>query len=292
VGFALGLLDLKVEGVHPGPVEAGAVVVFGVVAVVEPEEVVDAFVGGDAPGEGEVGVSAVVEVVAVEVGEAVAEVVEGEIGEHEFPVEEEAGEVEDYEGGDFENAEVGVGGVAAFDFAVDGLGIVTEVREEDVGEDIFGLAVVAVAIDGEPVGDFAGGIGAVGVAHVVSAVDGVVEGLGEADGEGFEEGEAFVEEIELEVGVVEEVVGDAVDVPGDGDGPDQAQGDEVVPGEAEISEGVVEEDEVGRVCEGGEDGDDVPRGIGQEDGVLVFCHMICPTAGNCNGKWEEIKRER
>jgi hypothetical protein len=49
--------------------------VLGVVAVIEPKPVVELVVAAHSPGDGLVGIAAVVEVIAIEIGEAVAEII-------------------------------------------------------------------------------------------------------------------------------------------------------------------------------------------------------------------------
>jgi hypothetical protein len=99
---------------------------------------------------------------------------------------------------------------------------------------------------------------------VVAAVDGVVEGLREADGDGFEEGEGVVEWGEFEVGVVEEVVGDAVDVPGDADRINKPETDEPIPFQMQVRKGEEEKDQVGKVGKSRQHRNDIEPGIGEE----------------------------
>src|SRR6478672_742637 len=91
---SLFLGKLILQFLHLRPVHARAIMMLGVVAIVEPEPVVELVVGTDAPSEGDVGLAAVVEVVAVEVREAVAEVPEGEEVNDESPVEDSGDDIE------------------------------------------------------------------------------------------------------------------------------------------------------------------------------------------------------
>jgi hypothetical protein len=91
-GALLLVGDLFVELAHFRPVHLRAEVVLGVVAVVEPDPIVEPVIAAHAPGDGQVGVAAVVAVVAVQVREAVAEIIKRQVeAEHEAPVQHEAG---------------------------------------------------------------------------------------------------------------------------------------------------------------------------------------------------------
>src|SRR4051794_14642874 len=87
-GGALLLHDLVAEGLHSCPVHLRAEMVLGMVAVVEPDPVVKPVVATYAPGDRLVRVTAVVPVVAIEVGETVAEVPEGKEEQDVMPVQD------------------------------------------------------------------------------------------------------------------------------------------------------------------------------------------------------------
>src|SRR4051794_9266872 len=73
-GGALLFDDLIVEGLHPGPVHLGPKMMLGGKAVKKPDPVVELVVAAPPPGDRLVGVPAVMPVVTIEVGEAMAEV--------------------------------------------------------------------------------------------------------------------------------------------------------------------------------------------------------------------------
>ena len=83
---ALRLSNLLMELFHLGPVQLRPEMVFGVVAVVEPKQVVPFVVRTDAPGDRLVRVAPVMKEITVQVGAAVPEVIEGQEVEPEFPV--------------------------------------------------------------------------------------------------------------------------------------------------------------------------------------------------------------
>ena len=72
--------------VHLRPVHLGTEMMLGVVAVVEPEPVVELVITADTPGNRLVGIAPIMEIVAVEVGKAVAQVIKGQEEDDEVPV--------------------------------------------------------------------------------------------------------------------------------------------------------------------------------------------------------------
>ncbi len=82
---------------------------------------------------------------------------------------------------------------------------------------------------------------------------------------------SFVEEVGFEVGVVEKIVGDAVDVPGDRDAPDKAHHTPGPPGHA--TKGVEEQAQIGEMADAREDGNNVPVGVSEKPGVFIFGHV-------------------
>src|SRR2546423_769836 len=80
---------------------------------------------------------------------------------------------------------------------------------------MFGFAVMPMLVDRKPIDGLAACIRPVRVSLVMLHVNAIVEGLAKTDRDRLEKGKEAVEERGTEVGVVNEVVGDAVDVPGD-----------------------------------------------------------------------------
>ena len=68
--------DRLMELLHFHPVHARAEMMFGVVAVIEPDEIIERVITADTPRNGLVRVSAVMFEIAVERGQAVAQIVE------------------------------------------------------------------------------------------------------------------------------------------------------------------------------------------------------------------------
>src|SRR5689334_24112754 len=86
--------ELPLKLLHLRPMHARAIMVLGMVAVVEPEPVVELVIGAHAPGERDVRLASIMQVVAVEVREAVAEIPEGKEENDEPPVEDSGGDIE------------------------------------------------------------------------------------------------------------------------------------------------------------------------------------------------------
>src|SRR4051812_15442345 len=86
-GGALLFDDLIVEGLHPGPVHFRPEMMLGVEAVEEPDPIVELVVTAYAPRYRLVGVPAVMAVVTVQVGKAMAEVPEADEKNDVVPVE-------------------------------------------------------------------------------------------------------------------------------------------------------------------------------------------------------------
>jgi hypothetical protein len=96
-------------------------------------------------------------------------------------------------------------------------------------------------------------------------VNAIVERLAKTDCDRLEKGKEAIEERGTEIGVVNEIVGDAVDVPGDADRIKKAE-DQHHP-ERHAREKEEHPEEIGAVEKRGGDGDDVPAGKREHPGV-------------------------
>ena len=79
--------DLLAQGLHPDPVHLRTEMMLGVVTVKKPDPIVKLAIATYAPGERFVRIAAVVPVIAVEVGKAVAKVIKGKKETDVVPVE-------------------------------------------------------------------------------------------------------------------------------------------------------------------------------------------------------------
>ena len=82
---------------------------------------------------------------------------------------------------------------------------------------MFGFTVVPVFINRNPIDSFTGLIRPVGIAFVMLQVNAFVENLAKPNGHRFHDAERTIEQRGPEVRIMDEVVGNAVDVPGDAD---------------------------------------------------------------------------
>ncbi len=85
--FALLLDNLVPKRAHPGPVNLWPKVVFGVVAVVEPDPIIKLLIAANAPRDRFIRISTVMPVVAVQVGKTVPEIPKGEKETEVVPVQ-------------------------------------------------------------------------------------------------------------------------------------------------------------------------------------------------------------
>ena len=247
--------------------------VLGVVAVVEPDPIVERMVAADAPRDGLLGVAAVVEVVAVQVREAVAKIVERDEEEHELPVHEKHGDVEGHEPDDLDDAPDRLFLVLDLEFLDDRERVVAQVAEEGVAPDALGIVVVVgVAIDGNPVDGVAALVVLVAVAAMVPRVDSVVGDLRKAERKRLHEAESAVEKGRDKKGIVNKIMADAVDVPPDADGVGEAHADEHPPRRVPVGEGQVEQDDEYGVEHAGDGGKRIPWRVGEKSGGLFFVH--------------------
>ena len=99
--------NLIAEGLHPGPVDFGPEMVLGVVAVKEPDPIVELVVAAHAPGDRLIGVTPVMAVVAVQIREAMAEVPEGDQEDDVMPVQDAEGDKGAEEERDLDQAPIG-----------------------------------------------------------------------------------------------------------------------------------------------------------------------------------------
>ena len=79
---------------------------------------------------------------------------------------------------------------------------------------MLGFAVVAVLVNGDPIDGLTVPVRAVGIAFVMLHVNAFVENLAKAHCDRLQDAEQTIEKRRTEIWIVNEVVGDAVDVPG------------------------------------------------------------------------------
>ena len=82
---------------------------------------------------------------------------------------------------------------------------------------MFGFTVVPVLVNRNPIDGLAVVVRTVGVSLVMLHVNAFVENLAKPNGHRFHDAERTIEQRGPEVRIMDEVVGNAVDVPGDAD---------------------------------------------------------------------------
>ena len=203
--------------------------VFGMVAIIEPNQVVPFVVGTDSPRDRFVGIPAVMKKVTVQIGAAVSQVIKGEKIDPEFPIQNQTDRDRRPKNDNFGDSPLCIDSVFPFDFGVDCFGIFAEITEENVAPWIFRLAIVSMAIDGNPVLAIAVLVWPVAISHVVPMMHIFVKGLGDSQRHRQHDAVQPIQYPRGKVGVVDVIVRDAVDVPRNADGVDKPHADQEPP---------------------------------------------------------------
>lgn len=112
---------------HLGPVHLRPEMMLGVIPVIEPKQIVPFRVGTDSPGDRLIRIAPIMEKETVQVGAAVAEIIEWQKEEPKLPVQNEADGNGRPQNCNLGNPPTGIDPVLSFDFAVDRLRIFAEV---------------------------------------------------------------------------------------------------------------------------------------------------------------------
>ena len=222
--------DLPMELFHLRPMQLRTEMVLGVVPVVKPEQIVDLFVRTHTPGNGFVRVPAEMQIVAVQVGKTVPKIIKRQEKQDEFPIQNAQENEETDKRHDLEDTPIRVRPVLSFDFRKNSLGVVAHVTEKDVAPDVFRFAIVSMSVNRQPVYGIAIIIRPVAVPHVMPVMHVFVECLGEPERERLHQTEYSIQGAPFEIGVVQEIVRDPIDVPGDADRVDDPHAHQRPPG--------------------------------------------------------------
>ena len=187
--------------------------VFGMISIVEPNQVVPFVIGTDPPGDWFVWIPAVMEKKTVQISAAVSQIIKGEKIDPELPIQKQTDRDRGPKNHDFGDTPLRVDLVFPFDLGVDSFGIFPQITEENVAPRIFRLTIVSVAIDGNPVMALAVFIRPVAVSHVMAMMHMLVEGLGDAQRHRQHDTVQPIQYPRSEVGVMNMVVRDAIDIP-------------------------------------------------------------------------------
>ena len=119
----------------------------GVITVIEPGPVVEFLVAADSPRDRFVRIAAIVAVIAVQVGKAMAEVPEWDKETNVVPVEDAEGDERPDKQADLQHAPKSFARIFPFQFFENGDGIFAKETEKSVFERMLGLAFFAVFIN-------------------------------------------------------------------------------------------------------------------------------------------------
>ena len=240
---------------------------FCVVAVVEPGQVIELAVRAHAPRNRLVRIAAVMPIVAIQIRQAVAKVPEWQKETDVMPVKN----TEDNKCADkqceFGYAPKRLARTLPFQLFKDGLGIFTEKTEERVFEWGLGFTVVSVLVNRNPIDGVTMLVGAIGVTLMMLHVNALVKNLAEAHCDRLQDTEQTIEERRTEIWIVNEIVGDAVDVPGNAHRIDKTENEHDP--ERHARKKIEHAEEVRAVQECGRNRDRVPACVRKDAGVRL-----------------------
>lgn len=258
-GSALLVDDFVAKRFHPGPMDLRPEMMFRVIAVIEPRPVIEFLVAADSPRNRFIRVTAVVPVIAVQVGKAMAEIIKRNQETDVVPVEDTEGDKRPDKQAELQHSPKSFARIFPFQFFENRHGILTKETEKSVLERMLGFPFVPVFVNRNPIDRLSLLVRPIGVALVMLHVNAFVEDLAEPNRDRFENAEQTVEQRGTEVGVMNEVVGNAVDVPRNAHRIDETQ-DEHDP-ERRAREKVEHPEEVCAVQQRGGDRNRIPAGI-------------------------------
>ena len=167
--------------------------------------------------------------VAVQIRQTMPDVIEGQKEEDKSPVQDTHENKETNERGNLANAPIGIRSALPFDFPKDSFGIVSQIAQKNVAPDVLGFAIVTTAIDRQPIDSLPFLVGSIAVPHMVPMMHVFVKRLGESKRHRFQQREHPIQWTPTEIRVVDEVVRDPVDVPGDANRVDESHANQHPP---------------------------------------------------------------
>jgi hypothetical protein len=241
-------------------VQLWSIMMLGMVAVIEPDQVIPFIVRAHSPRDWFIGITSVMKEIAVEVGATVSQIIEGQKIDPEFPVQEETDGNCGSEDSDLDDTPSRIDRILSFDFSVNGLWILPQVAQENVFPGIFGESIVAMSINGNPVVCVSVLIWPVAISHMMPVMHMLVECLGNPQRHGFHDAEEAIQDSGFKERVVDEVMRNAVDIPRDAHRVDQAHRNEHPP--RRIWEYEKQRQYIGEVEHSAQNANRIPFGIG------------------------------
>src|SRR5437870_1521657 len=144
------------------------------VAVKEPSPVVKLAVSAHAPGNRLVGIAAVMPIVAVQIRQAVAKVIERQKKTDVMPIENTEDHKSRYERRELEDSPKPFARIHALQFLKDCLGIFAKKTQESVFEGMLALTLVTMFVNRNPINGLTVIVGTVGVSLVMLHVNAFV----------------------------------------------------------------------------------------------------------------------
>ncbi len=178
---ALLIDNLVTQGVHSCPVDLRPEMMFGVVTIIKPDPVIELVITAHAPRNRLVRIATVMAVVAVQIREAVAKVIERQKETDVMPVEDAEDHKSRDERREFEDSPKRLARILPFQFLKDGLGIFAEKTQKSIFKRMLGFTFVTVFVNRNPIDGPTVLVGAVGVSLVMLHVNAFVEDLAKAD---------------------------------------------------------------------------------------------------------------
>ncbi len=155
--------------------------------------------------------------------------------------------------------------VLALQFQENSLGIFAKETEEGIFKWMLGFAIVAVFVNGKPIDRLAILTWPVRIPFVMLHVNAFIKDLTEPNGNRFQNAEKTIEQRGTKIRIMNEVVRDAVDVPGDADRVDETEEQHDPKRSARKKEEHPEE--IGAMQKRSTDWNNIPAGVGEYFGI-------------------------
>src|SRR5438067_2344267 len=178
---ALLFENLVTKGLYSGPMHFRPEMMFGVVAVKEPDPVIELVITAHAPRNRLVRIASVMPVVAVQIRQAVAKVIEREKETDVMPIKNTEDHKSRNNRSEFEDSPKRLARILAFLFLKNRLGIFAERAQERVFEGMLRFTFVTVFVNRDPIDGLTVIVRPVGVSLVMLHVNAFVEDLAKAD---------------------------------------------------------------------------------------------------------------
>jgi hypothetical protein len=159
----------------------------------------------------------------------VAEIVKGQKDDDEPPVQDAEQNEKTDKRPNFHNAPKGIFGTLSLDFSVDRLGVVAQITEKNVTPNVFRFVIMTMAIDRQPIDGVSMFVAPVAVSHVMAMMNVLVKSLGKAEAKRLYNPKNTIERSPREIGVVQEIMRDPIDIPGDAYRVDDPHADDYPP---------------------------------------------------------------